>query len=108
MSKAPQKIGKPLLRQINEKSNGGFIMFSFGDDGYPVVNSHFDDASKAMALQHYIQNWSLAIDAVTLENTVASIEMGLEEESLEDGPPEGRDDDDEDERGPFDDLDENS
>jgi|TARA_R110002074_G_scaffold371215_1_gene546264 hypothetical protein len=108
MSKAPQKVDKPLLRHMNEKSNGGFIMFSFGDDGYPVVNSHFDDASKAMALQHYIQNWSLAVDAVTLENTVASMEMGLEEDILEDVPPEDNDVDDEDEGGPFDDLDENS
>mgnify|MGYP007008455408 CR=1 FL=1 len=46
------------MRQINEKSNGGFIIFSFGEDGYPVVNSFFEDASKAMALQHYIQNWT--------------------------------------------------
>ena len=82
-------------------------MFSFGDDGYPVVNSHFDDASKAMALQHYIQNWSLAVDAVTLENTVASMETELEDDIFEDTPPEDGDDD-EGGSGPFDDLDENS
>jgi|TARA_R110000765_G_scaffold178990_1_gene284755 hypothetical protein len=119
MSKALQKVDKPLLRLVNEKSNGGFIMFTFGDNGYPVVNSHFDDASKAMALQHYIQNWSLAVDAVTLENTVAHMEMELEEDIFEDAPPQGdedggyedsghEDDDEEDEGGPFDDSDENS
>ena len=58
MSDQPLKIDKVLMRQINEKSNGGFIIFSFGEDGYPVVNSFFEDASKAMALQHYIQNWT--------------------------------------------------
>ena len=62
MSNQLPKVDKILMRQINEKANGGFIMFSFGEDGYPVVNSHFDDASKAMALQHYITNWSLAVD----------------------------------------------
>ena len=88
----PNKIDKPLLRNINDVSNGGFIIFSFGKDGYPEVNSHFDDASKAMALQHYIQNWSLAVDAVTLENTVASMEMELEE-GLPPLPPKDEEDD---------------
>ena len=99
MSNQIPEVDKILMRQINEKANGGFIMFSFGEDGYPVVNSHFDDASKAMALQHYITNWSLAVDAVTLENTVADMESQMMGEDL----PPPLDDDDED--GPFDDLD---
>ena len=86
------------MRQINDKANGGFIMFSFGEDGYPVVNSHFDDASKALALQHYITNWSMAVDAVTLENTVAD----MENQMMDDMPPPP---DIEDGDNPFDDLD---
>jgi hypothetical protein len=100
MSNQIPEVDKILMRQINEKANGGFIMFSFGEDGYPVVNSHFEDASKAMALQHYITNWSLAVDAVTLENTVADMESQMMGEDM---PPPLDDDDDED--GPFDDLD---
>jgi len=57
--------------------------------------------------------------AVTLENTVAHMEMELEEDIFEDAPPQGdedggyedsghEDDDEEDEGGPFDDSDENS
>ena len=97
MSDQPQKIDKLLMRSINEKANGGFIVFSFGEDGYPVVNSFFEDASKAMALQHYIQNWSIAVDAITLENTVAGMEFD-EEPPL---PPVDPNDDE----NPFDDID---
>lgn len=98
MSDQTPEIDRILMRQVNEKANGGFIMFSFGEDGYPVVNSHFDDASKAMALQHYITNWSLAVDAVTLENTVADMESQIMEDMT---PPPENDDED----NPFDDLD---
>lgn len=98
MSNQPTDVDKILMRQINEKSNGGFIMFSFGEDGYPVVNSHFDDASKALALQHYITNWSMAVDAVTLENTVADMESQMMDDDM---PPPETDDED----NPFDDLD---
>ena len=98
MSDQLPKVDKILMRQINEKANGGFIMFSFGEDGYPVVNSHFDDASKAMALQHYITNWSLAVDAVTLENTIGD----MESQTMDDMPPPPEIDD---EDNPFDDLD---
>ena len=98
MSNQPTSVDKILMRQINDKANGGFIMFSFGEDGYPVVNSHFDDASKALALQHYITNWSMAVDAVTLENTVAD----MENQMMDDMPPPP---DIEDEDNPFDDLD---
>jgi len=98
MSNQPINVDKILMRQINDKANGGFIMFSFGEDGYPVVNSHFDDASKALALQHYITNWSMAVDAVTLENTVADMESQM----MDDMPPPP---DIDDEDNPFDDLD---
>ena len=97
MSDQLPEVDKILMRQINEKANGGFIMFSFGEDGYPVVNSHFDDASKAMALQHYVTNWSLAVDAVTLENTIGD----MENQMLDDMPPPPELGDD----NPFDDLD---
>tara|TARA_R100001015_G_C4616238_1_gene172345 strand:+ start:345 stop:638 length:294 start_codon:yes stop_codon:yes gene_type:complete len=97
MSDQAPKVDKILMRQINEKANGGFIMFSFAEDGYPIVHSHFDDASKAMALQHYITNWSMAVDAVTLENTVADMESQI----MDDMPPPPETDDD----NPFDDLD---
>ena len=98
MSNQPTDVDKILMRQINEKANGGFIMFSFGEDGYPVINSHFDDASKAMALQHYITNWSMAVDAVTLENTLADMENQMMDDDM---PPPETDDED----NPFDDLD---
>ena len=80
-----------ILLNVNYKDTG--------EDGYPIVSSHFDDASKAMALQHYITNWSMAVDAVTLENTVAD----MENQMMDDMPPPPPEIDDED--NPFDDLD---
>lgn len=95
MAKKKKQIDKPLLRDINDYANGGFILFSFDENGFPEVNSYFDDASKALALQHYIQNWSLAIETVTLENTVALMEREMEEEEPPELPPNEDDDDDE-------------
>ena len=95
MAKNESKVDKPLLRDINDYANGGFILFSFGEDGFPEVNSHFDDVPKALALQHYVQNWSMAVEAVTLENTVALMEKEMEEEEDSNKP---RRDDDEDEK----------
>lgn len=94
MAKKKKQVDKPLLRDINDYANGGFILFSFAEDGFPEVNSYFDEASKALALQHYIQNWSLAIETVTLENTVALMEKEMEEEEEGTKPPPSEGDDD--------------
>ena len=80
MSDQFPKVDKILMRQINEKANGGFIMFTFGEDGYPVVSSHFDDASKAMALQHCQGNLfrplvNLGMHRVHLETQKLSIQI---------------------------------
>ena len=66
-------ITKPLLRQINDQSNGGFILFSFTEDGIPEVNNNFENHKTAMALQHYVNNWSKAIEAITLESTAENL-----------------------------------
>ena len=92
MAKNKSKVDKPLLRDVNEYANGGFILFSFAEDGFPEINSHFDDGSKALALQHYVQNWSLAVEAVTLENTVALMEKEMEEEDSDKPKQDGDED----------------
>ena len=80
---------KPLLREVNDKSNGGFVLFSFNEEGIAVVNSNFENHQTAMALQHYINNWSKAIEAITLDATAEGIAKEiLGEDNLEEPPPE--------------------
>tara|TARA_Y100000310_G_C20451650_1_gene701030 strand:+ start:526 stop:819 length:294 start_codon:yes stop_codon:yes gene_type:complete len=61
---------KPLLREINNHSNGGFMLFVFDEDGMPVVHSHYDDATKALALQQFVGNWVNAVEALNIEATL--------------------------------------
>ena len=92
MAKKKQfEIPKPVLRQINECSNGGFVLFAFDKKGMPVVHNYFDEPTKALALQQYVSNWILAVEAVNLEVTVDLMKEELEIEE--------RDEDEEGEEG---------
>jgi hypothetical protein len=83
------EMTKPLLREINDKSNGGFVLFSFNEEGIAVVNSNFESHQTAMALQHYINNWSKAIEAIALEATAENLTKDiLGENDGQDPPPE--------------------
>lgn len=62
-----------LLREIDECSYGGFVLFNFNADGEPEVHSDFDDAVNAMALQQYVRNWNNALESVNLEMTVDAL-----------------------------------
>ena len=75
---------KQILTQINECSNGGFILFNIDSQGLPQAYSEFDNPVAAMALQYYIDNWSKAIDAVNLNSTVREI-AGEDDPELEEG-----------------------
>ena len=81
------EMDKPLLRQINDKSNGGFVLFSFNEEGIAEVNSNFENHKTAMALQHYINNWSRAIEAITLEATAENITRDILGENDDKEPP---------------------
>ena len=64
------KFPEQVLNQINECSNGGFVLFNFDIEGTPQVFSQVDDVSNAMALQLHIQNWSKALEAYNLETAM--------------------------------------
>ena len=81
-------INKPLLRNVNDHSGGGFILFNFSEEGLPEVHSNFDDHVHAMSLQHYIQNWSKAIETVTIE----SMSQNILNEPESDEPPDDKGD----------------
>ena len=67
------KIPKSIISQLNENCSGGFVLFASNDEGSVVCYSHFDTNLYALALASYIKNWSDAIEQVTVENLISSI-----------------------------------
>ena len=75
MKKKNFEFPKQVLDQINECSNGGYVLFTLNDQGLPDVHSGFDNPIHAMALQYYINNWAKAVETLNAEVTTASLEM---------------------------------
>lgn len=59
MFEIPQKT----LSQINEFSSGGFVLFTFDEDGNPRMASQFDSIPHAAAMQYFIYNWSKVLNS---------------------------------------------
>lgn len=74
------KIPDSLLKQIDECSFGGYILFNFSSKGEPQVFTKFDNQINAMALLYYINTWSQSIDQLNLEATTDLIARKNEEE----------------------------
>ena len=62
-----------LLKQIDECSFGGYIMFNFSNKGEPQVFTKFDNQINAMALLYYVNTWSQSVDQLNLEATTNEI-----------------------------------
>ena len=77
------KIPDSLLKQIDECSFGGYILFNFSSKGDPQVFTKFDNQINAMALLYYINTWSQSIDQLNLEATTDLIARKNEEEDDE-------------------------
>lgn len=58
-----------LLKQIDECSFGGYVLFNFSNKGEPQVFTKFDNQINAMALLYYLNTWSQSIDQLNLEAT---------------------------------------
>ena len=98
MKEEPFKIPPSLLAQINECSNGGYVLFTFNSLGHPVTHSNFDTPMNAMALEYYINHYIKTLEAINLETSVDffSEEFEIEEEDNEDsGEPDWPEDDEE-------------
>ena len=79
------KIPSSLLKQFDECSFGGFVLFSFDGNGNPQVHSKYDNSLNAMAIQNFILNWSSAMQKISVENTAQILKSEIEEEPLQDG-----------------------
>ena len=74
-----------LLKQIDECSFGGYIMFNFSSKGEPQVYTNFDNQINAMALLYYVNTWSQSVDQLNLEATTDQIaKKNLEEDDFDD------------------------
>ena len=62
-----------LLKQLDECSYGGFILFNFNSKGDPQVFTKFDNQMNAMALLYYIGSWSNSVDQLNMDATVDAI-----------------------------------
>lgn len=67
------KIPDSLLKQIDECSFGGYILFNFSSKGEPQVFTKFDNQINAMALLYYVNTWSQSVDQLNLEATTDQI-----------------------------------
>ena len=67
------KIPDSILKQIDECSFGGYILFNFSSKGEPQVFTKFDNQINAMALLYYVNTWSQSIDQLNLEATTDQI-----------------------------------
>lgn len=83
------KVPDSLLKQIDECSFGGYILFNFSNKGEPQVFTKFDNQINAMALLYYVNTWSQSIDQLNLEATTDQIARTNQEDDFED--PENKD-----------------
>ena len=83
------KMPDSLLKQIDECSFGGYVMFNFSANGEPQVFTKFDNQINAMALLYYVNTWSQSVDQLNLEATTDLIaRKNLEIEDEEDDSDE--------------------
>lgn len=78
-----------LLNQVNECSNGGFLLINFDQDKNPCVYFQFDDGLSSLAILSYAENWAQAMKKVNNKILTNSLEKSF----IEDGSDE--DDNDE-------------
>lgn len=79
------KIPDSLLKQIDECSFGGYVLFNFSSKGEPQVYTKFDNQINAMALLYYVNTWSQSVDQLNLEATTDQIaKKNLEEDNFDD------------------------
>lgn len=62
-----------LLKQLDECSFGGYILFNFSSDGDPQVFTKFDNQMNAMALLYYLGSWISTVDQMNIEATAEAI-----------------------------------
>ena len=74
------RMPSSILKQVDECSFGGFVLFSFDGDGNPQVHSKFDNSLNAMAVQQFVSNWIKAVEMMNCENTLNTLQGNYDED----------------------------
>jgi len=89
-----------LLKQLNECSFGGYILFNFTDKGEPQVFTKFDNQVNAMGLLYYLRAWIETIDQMNMDATADAIIKTTNSLDIEDKNNKNNEDGEEDEDNP--------
>tara|TARA_R110000824_G_scaffold55069_14_gene151775 strand:- start:6396 stop:6659 length:264 start_codon:yes stop_codon:yes gene_type:complete len=81
------RIPEPILDQLSEWSCGGYMLFTFDENGSPQVYSKAEDQRNAMSLQYLVSHWSEAMEAMDSDSFTENINQAFKEEE------EGNDED---------------
>ena len=80
INKKKFKLPESLLKQIDECSFGGYILFNFSNKAEPQVFTKFDNQINAMALLYYLNTWSQSVDQLNLDATTNLIAKNNDQE----------------------------
>lgn len=73
-----------LLKQLDECSFGGYVLFNFNSDGDPQVFTKFDNQMNAMALLYYLGSWTSTVDQMNMDATADAINKENRKKTKED------------------------
>jgi hypothetical protein len=62
------QIPESILRQLDEMSAGGFMLFTFDAERTPQVHASFDNPTTSLAMQHYIETWVTTIKEMHIDS----------------------------------------
>lgn len=66
-------IPQITLKQLNEFSYGGFVLFNFDANGNPRVYSCCDNPVNFLAIQQHIENYIGAMQEIGIQEVVDSV-----------------------------------
>ena len=67
------EIPLPILHNLNEMSQGGFLLFSFDNNGNPQLYCSFDNTLNFFALHKHAENWVNASNMLSMDNCIDNI-----------------------------------
>lgn len=62
-----------FLRNLDEMTSGGYLLFTFNDQGLPEVAANFDSPAHSIALAAFVKNWSNAIEEIHKNITITNM-----------------------------------
>ncbi len=77
--KKPFKIPDATLRQLNEFSNGGYILFKMSESGHPEVYLDADNPIISMGLIEFVRVWSSSVQQTNEMNMMDNM-MGMDDD----------------------------